>query len=594
MTTNKGRGYNTSLVHDAFNAVDLHENASTRLTNEFKALHQNIGLFTGIVHQSSNAIVITDSQRNIKYVNKKFEEISGYGLHEVWGKNPRVLQSGKTPIDTYQQMNQTLAQGKKWKGEFTNIHKNGHEYIEAVVISALRDEAGKVVYYLAEKTEITALKLAQDEIRTLAYHDTLTGLPNRAYFIQELEKKINLSGLDKESYFSVLFADLNRFKEINDTHGHSSGDVALEEVASRFKKVISTEDLLARIGGDEFVFLHQHTSKFSVYELAERLSSSLFAPISINNHEHFIGVSIGSATYPVDGGSVKQLLQCADIAMYDAKASRKNYSAYRYEVGVRSKRDYDIARRLERVTDKNQLYLVYQPKVDLNTGQLVGAEALLRWNEPDLGEISPTEFIPIAERCVQMCTLGLWVVKQACIQLKKWERSGVDLPGRLAVNISVQQIEHPEFYEQLMTTVESEGVSPHQIELEVTESVLMSNPEKMSEILASLAKVGFIIAIDDFGTGYSSLSYLKKIQASILKIDRSFIQNITIDADDKTIVQSVVEMAHNLGLRVVSEGVEQQSQANYLLSINCDMAQGFLYSYPLSANKFASMLNANI
>jgi diguanylate cyclase (GGDEF)-like protein/PAS domain S-box-containing protein len=554
--------------------------------------NKKLELLMAVVHQSSNAIIITDNQKHILYVNKKFEDISGYALSDVIGRNPRVLKSGKTPEITYKQMNQTLAQGKIWKGEFTNIHRDGREYIEDAVMSVIKDDKGKIEYYLAEKTDITALKLAQNEVHSLAYYDTLTGLPNRAYFIQELEKQKCLVGSHSEFCFAVLFADLNRFKDINDIHGHLLGDIALREVARRFKEVTCAGDLLARIGGDEFVLLHKITSETSVARVAQRLSDSLQDPILIKGHEHYIGVSIGSSTCPEDGHSTEQLLQHADIAMYHAKASKSIYSAYKHEVGVKSRREFEISHKLERAVAKSELYLLYQPKVDVKTGHLVGAEALLRWNEYHFGEISPAEFIPIAERCGKMCIIGLWVIQQACRQLKVWERSGFMLPGRLAINISIQQVEHPEFYEQLIATVKGEGVSPYQIELEVTESVFINHPEKTSKILASLAKRGFTIAIDDFGTGYSSLAYLKKIQASILKIDRSFIKNVTINADDKTIVKSVVEMAHNLGLRVVAEGIEQQSQASYLSSINCDMAQGFLYSYPLSANKFASMLNA--
>ncbi|MGR5145074.1 sensor domain-containing protein [Photobacterium alginatilyticum] len=591
----KGWEDNTLTAHEQPNVGDgLYKNTSTSLVSKLKDLQKKTGFFYAIVHQSSNAVVITDSQRNILYVNKKFEEISGYTLSDVLGKNPRVLQSGKTPENTYQQMNMTLAQGYEWKGEFTNIHKDGHEYTEEAVITPIKDEVGKVVYYLAEKADITALKLAQNKIHSLAYQDSLTGLPNRMYFVEELKKLIHEFVSNRKKGFSVLFADLNRFKEINDTRGHLSGDIVLKEVASRFAEVVNNGDILARIGGDEFVFLHRHTSETSAPELAKRLSGNLQAPFFIDGHEHYIGVSIGSATYPADGDSVKQLLQCADIAMYHAKALKSLYSAYQSEMGTKRHREWNIARKLEKAADKNQFYLMYQPKVDIKTGRLIGAEALLRWQNPELGEVYPAEFIPVAEQSGQMFAMGQWVIRQVCCQLKQWELGGLRLAGRLAINLSIQQVEHPDFYDQLVAIIESAGVSPSQIELEVTESVLMTHPESTSETLTSLTKLGFTIAIDDFGTGYSSLAYLKKIQASILKIDKSFIKNITINADDKTIVKSVVEMAHNLGLRVVAEGVEHQSQADYLSLVECDMAQGFLYSYPLTAKGFALMLNTQV
>ncbi len=550
--------------------------------------NKKLELLAAIVHQSSNAIVITDTQKNIFYVNKKFEDVSGYSFSDVVGRNPRMFKSGITPEITYKRMNQALSEEGIWKGEFTNIHRDGHEYVEEVVISVIKDDDGKVECYLAEKKEITELKAAQSEVYTLAYYDTLTGLPNRAHFIKEIEKRKKLFDLNNGQNFAVLFVDLNGFKEINDVYGHLSGDAALKAVASRFKSVTCSEDLVFRLDSDKFVLLHEITSEISISRTAQRLSNSLKNPILTRGSEHYIDVSIGSSEYPNDGESTEHLLQCADIAMYHAKSSKITYSAYTQDIGVKSRRIYEISSKLGKAVEKKELHLLYQPKVDMKSGRLVGAEALLRWSSSELGVVSPAEFIPIAERCGQMCDIGHWVIKQACIQIKEWERIGFRLPERLAINISIQQVENPGFYEQLVETIKSEGVSPSQIELEVTESVLINNPEKTSGILASLSDLGFTIAIDDFGTGYSSLAYLKKIHAKILKIDRSFIKNITINADDKVIVKSVVDMAHNLGLRVVAEGVEQQSQTLYLSSINCDMAQGFLYSYPLTASKLVS------
>ncbi|SEG44174.1 sensor domain-containing protein [Vibrio hangzhouensis] len=561
---------------------------SFSLTGE---VQNNKNLLFAIVHHSSNAVVITDTKRRILYANKKFEDISGYKLEEVLWQNPRVLKSKKTPRSTYQDMNSSLSQGKDWHGEFINTHKDGTEYIEKATITIIRDNSGKSLYYLAEKTDITALKIAQKEIYSLAYYDTLTGLPNRTHFVEKLNEKIATIDDNYEVRFSVLFADLNRFKTINDTCGHLSGDMALREVARRFKSVIGGEDILARIGGDEFILVHDHTSGSCPSELARKLSDSLLEPLSIHGNDHHVGVSIGSASYPDDGVTLEQLLQFADIAMYEAKSSNRFYYAYKDATGSQSQRQFYITTRIEKAIDRNELYLVYQPKIDLKTKQIIGAEALLRWREPELGVVSPAEFIPIAERCGFMNDIGFWVIEQVCCQLKKWQESGVHLPGSLAVNLSIQQLDHSDFLPIITAILDRFDVYPKHIELEVTESMLMTNPQQTSEMLAMLAKCGFTISIDDFGTGYSSLAYLKDINASVLKIDKSFIEGVSSKTNAKTIVESIVQMAHNLGMTVVAEGVEDKLQVSFLKDIECDIAQGFFFSKPMNAQKFERYLS---
>jgi diguanylate cyclase (GGDEF)-like protein/PAS domain S-box-containing protein len=559
--------------------IDNNNNKSLLLDDVQGVMKDSSPLFFSIVDQSSNAIVITDLHHNILYVNKKFEQLSGYPLHEVFGNKPNILKSNKTPLSTYREMNSTLKEGKQWQGEFINRHRDGAEYVEEAIISPIRDRNDRIICFLAEKKNITDLKRAKREIHHLSHFDTLTGLPNRNYFINEVDKMLAY-GKFSRNHFSILFADLKRFKELNDTYGHYHGDTVLREVAKRFISSLGPNDILARVGGDEFAVLHRHSSPESLEVLVGSLASVLKPAMTIDEHDHFLGVRIGSATWPVDSTSLSQLLVCADIAMYNAKQQRRTYIRYTTELGEKSNREFNLASSLERAVEDDNLHLVFQPKFDLNRRHFVGAEALLRWVDPVFGAISPAEFIPIAEKNGLMNIIGGWVINQSCAQLARWKREKFDLNGPLAINISIQQIEHPSFYEQLMAAVHRHQVNPFDIELEVTESILISDPERTSNVLKSLAQAGIGIAIDDFGTGYSSLSYLKKIHATTLKIDKSFIDNVVHDLNDRAIVEAVISLAHNLGIKIVAEGVEQKDQSDLLQSLGCDIVQGYLYAKP--------------
>jgi diguanylate cyclase (GGDEF)-like protein/PAS domain S-box-containing protein len=570
---------NLSARTQATTLLDSDEEKSLLLDDVEGLMKDSSPLFFSIVDQSSNAVVITDLHHKILYVNKKFEQLSGYTLHQVFGNKPNILKSHKTPLSTYREMNRALKEGRQWQGEFINRHRDGNEYVEEATISPIRDRHDKIICFLAEKKNITDLKKARREIHHLSHFDTLTGLPNRNYFINEVDKMLAYGQFNRNT-FSILFADLKRFKELNDTYGHYHGDVALREVAKRFISSLGPNDILARVGGDEFAVLHRHSSQESLEALVGALTSGLKPAMTIADHDHFLGVRIGSATWPSDGESLSQLLVSADIAMNNAKKQRRTYSRYTPELGEKSNREFNLANSLERAVEDDNLHLVFQPKFDLNRRQFVGAEALLRWTDPVFGSISPVEFIPIAEKNGLMNLIGSWVFNQACEQLSRWKRSKFALNGPLAINISIQQIEHPGFYDHLMATIHRHQVNTYDIELEVTESILISDPERTSLVLKMLAKAGIGIAIDDFGTGYSSLSYLKKIHASTLKIDKSFIDNVVHDLNDRAIVEAVISLAHNLGIKIVAEGVERQDQSDLLQSLGCDIVQGYFYSKP--------------
>ena len=547
---------------------------------------EKLSFFFSIVNQSENAVVITNVDKNIIYANKKFEELSGYSLYEVLGKNPRILKSNNTPVDSYRDMYCTLQAGSSWKGIFFNIHRDGTEYIEEAVISPITCDTGEVIGYLAEKKDITLQKIAEESVRKLTHFDSLTELPNRAYFIEEANKLMDVHPTEENS-FSILFADLDRFKELNDSSGHLAGDMALKEVARRLEQALPPGDLAARVGGDEFVVIHRRATKESTANLGAQLAATLSRPISINiEEEAFLGVSIGAATWPSDGITFNDVLSHADLAMYKAKSAEQDFVSYTDQIGTHFYREFDLSCRLKQaIHNTDQFHLVYQPKFYTATAEVAGVEALLRWEEPELGMISPAEFIPIAEKHRVMCPIGKWVIKAACKQLRQWRSEGRVLPGRMAINISVQQLEHPDFFEGITSIIAEEGLSPTIFELEVTESVLMSNPEKTMRVLQQLEHVGFCIAIDDFGTGFSSLSYLKRINAQILKIDKSFIDSLATSVHDKMIVKSVVDLAQNLGLSVVAEGVETEQQKRYLEEVGCDMVQGYYHLRAVTANE---------
>lgn len=547
---------------------------------------EQLSLFFSIVNESANAIVITNVKKDIIYANKKFEELSGFKNHEVLGKNPRILKSSKTPVETYQDMHKTLDMGISWKGVFFNMHRDGNEYIEEAVISPIKCDSGEIVCYVAEKRDITSQRVAEEQAWKLACFDGLTGLPNRTYFIEELSKHV-ASPPTEDNFFSVLFADLDRFKELNDTSGHLAGDMALKEASRRIEHVLSSSDFVARIGGDEFVVIHRQATVESTFQLGLQLVAALNRPIQVSEgQEAILGVSIGSSAWPHDGTTLNHILSRADLAMYEAKSTARGYVTYGEQIGTRFHREQELSRRLKKaIQSENQFHLKYQPKYELTTTKIVGIEALLRWEDPILGSISPAEFIPIAEKYKMMRPIGNWVVITACKQIRLWQSQGWVVPGRVAVNISVQQLEHPSFIAEITGMIANEGLSPSLFELEVTESVLISNPEKTMCVLKMLEQVGFSISIDDFGTGFSSLSYLKSINANILKIDKSFIDGLATNRYDKMIVNSVVNLAHNLGLDVVAEGVENEEQKQYLEKIGCDMAQGYYYSKPVTADE---------
>lgn len=458
---------------------------------------------------------------------------------------------------------------------------------------------------LAIVRDVTERKNAELQIHDLAFYDRLTGLPNRQLFANMLDVAIQ-AAREQQASLTILFIDLDRFKQINDTLGHSMGDELLKMVAARLRRCIRSADSLvhadeaepqnmqlARIGGDEFIIVLRDVGEESAAAtVASRIVNSLARPFKQDGHQFVITPSIGIAIYPNDGETNDELLMNADAAMYRAKASgRNNYKFYSGTMKVKSLRRLDLENELRRAIDCEHFELFYQPKVEISSGRIVGAEALLRWNHATRGRMSPADFIPIAEETGLILPLGRWVLQEACRQLGEWRHTDLRYM-KLAVNVSGQQIYSDDLFATVKSCVADAGVAPELIELEVTESLLMKDIESTIKVLTSLKGFGVSISLDDFGTGYSSLSYLKRFPIDAVKIDRSFVQDLHRDADDSAICAAILAMAHQLGLSVVAEGVEVEEQLEFLRSHNCEQFQGFYFSKPLAVRAFEALVTA--
>lgn len=537
-----------------------------------------------LLDKATDAIVVRGLDHQILFWNKGAERLYGWTAEEATGSSPDKL-IWADPATFSDVANRILDHGE-WRGEVTQRRKDGSALIVESQRTLVRDANNQPQSILVINTDITQRKATEEKIRYLALYDTMTGLPNRTLFLDRLKQA--LANAERHGHgLAILFMDLNRFKEINDTQGHNVGDQVLIEVARRFQATLRGEETLARLGGDEFVVVAEAPDQVAAVLIAERLQLALAEPIATNGHTFPVGVSIGIAFCPEDGVTIDDLLKRADIAMYRAKALGCGYLAYQPEMSAGLADRMQIAKNLSRALHAGELELYYQPKVHLDTGTLSGAEALLRWNDPERGWISPAQFIPIAEARGMMGALGKWVLQEACRQIKAWQQAGLQFSGRLAINLAAQQLEEADIANSIQGIVRAAGLTPACLELELTESGLMGNVERAIEIMQTLKTAGFALSIDDFGTGYSSLSYLKCLPVDTLKIDISFVRDMLKDRHDYTIVTTIIGMARNLGLKAIAEGVEEAAQAEALLALGCDEAQGYYFGRPEPAHVFA-------
>ena len=563
--------------HDKiYGALGIARDVTERLDLETK-LHQAATVFDN----SNEGIFITDADANITAVNKAFSRITGYAEEEVLGQNPHLLASGKHDLLFYKNMWNELKAKGHWQGEITNKHKNGHLYPEWKTISVVKNDKDVVINYVAAFSDISELKKSQKALEYIAQHDQLTELPNRYLLITQLEQAI-LRAKRNKLQIALLFLDLDNFKQINDTLGHSIGDQVLKDVALKFKACIREEDIISRQGGDEFLVILEalHDPK-EASVIAQKLINSLQKPFSINQHDFYIGVSIGISLFPGDGISSEQLIQNADTAMYQSKSSLKNsYSYFTPQLNQSTERLFKLENYLRVALEKNEIYVVYQPQIDIKDNQIYGFEALIRWAHPDLGLISPVEFIPIAESTGLINKIGQFVLYDSIKQIQYWNKK-FKKNFCISVNISSRQFDNDDLPELINSLLIQHQCPAKYLKLEITESLLLQENSRVLELLTTIAKSKVQIALDDFGTGYSSLSYLKKYPINIVKIDQSFIRDIIKDEGDAILVKTIILMAEGLGMKTIAEGVETIEQLNYLKLENCHLIQGYYYSKPL-------------
>jgi len=568
--------------------------AQQHLQREHARAHERLRLAERAFQNTAEGIAITDADGAILSVNPAFAEITGYSADEVLGQNPRMLQSGRHSEAFYRDMWATLLAVGHWRGEIWNRRKNGEIYPQWCTISAVRDSANRISHFVGVFSDVSHTKAAQAQIDFLAHHDALTGLPNRSLFRERLHHALSRQSR-AQAALALLFIDLDRFKTVNDTLGHPAGDELLVQVGRRFNGVVRSCDTLARIGGDELVvLLEDGAGAREAATVARKLLQVLGEPFSISGHTLFVTASIGISLYPNDGADADTLIQHADRAMYEAKQQgRNNFQFFRPDLTAGALERLVMESALRTAVARKELTLHFQPQLDLPTGRLAGVEALVRWEHPQLGSVPPGRFIPLAEEIGVIGEIGAWVLTSACQQLADWDGAGIAIP-RVSVNLSVKEIDHEEMVARLIQVVRANGLAAHRLELEVTESLLMRDPERSASVLSALKTFGVELAVDDFGTGYSSLAYLKRLPLDRLKIDRSFVRDIGRDKNDEAIARAVIALAKTLGLTTVAEGVEENHQARFLNAEGCDLAQGYLYARPLPAAELTAWYHGQV
>ncbi len=561
------------------------------ITSRIEA-EKTLRLQSRIFEHSDESIMITDAERRILSVNPAFNQMTGYTEEEAVGRSPLFLRSARHPTEFYEQIWTRVEQEGSWHGEIWTRRKNGEDFPSWASISLVKNRDGQVGHYFSIFTDITERKAAEERIHYLAYYDSLTGLPNRALLYKLVDQAL-VEARRNRLHGALLFVDLNRFKPINDSLGHSVGDRLLQMIAERLRVAVRNEDVVARLGGDEFVVaLFDIARREHAAIVAQKLIAALDPPFIVGEHELKVGAAIGVSVYPRDGNDTESLLRMADIAMYRAKGSGQDtYAFYSHEMNQRALERLKIESGLRQALEHDELLLHYQPKVDLASGRIVGAEALVRWQHPERGLVSPQEFIPIAEESGLIVRLSAWVLEAALRQVRRWHDKGVRVV-KIAVNLSARDFS-PDLADRVRALLAEHAVPPEWLELEITEGMLTHSSDDVIAMMDTLTALGVTLSLDDFGTGYSSLTYLKRFPIDTLKIDRSFVTGIPRDGNDCAIAGAIVSMAQRLGHRVIAEGVETQEQLDFLSNLGCQEIQGYYFSPPVPADALEAMLRAD-
>jgi diguanylate cyclase (GGDEF)-like protein/PAS domain S-box-containing protein len=549
---------------------------------ERREAEEKLRLSATVLEHIADGVMVVDAHGRIVATNPAFTQITGYTEIEALGQHSSLTRSTRHDEAFYERLWCDLADTGFWRGEIWNTRKNGELYLEWLTVSAVRDHAGRVTHFVGVFSDITKAKESQDKLDHLAHHDALTALPNRLLFHDRLQHALARAAREGEQ-LAVLFIDLDRFKNVNDTLGHHVGDELLKQVARALAGRLRDGDTLARLGGDEFIVLLENVDgEHGARLVADKLVAMFEQPFTVSDYELFVTCSVGVSLFPRDAADPNIMVRNADVAMYQAKARGRNgYQFYAASMNGDGVERLRLESLLRRAIDKNEISLAFQPQVEIASRRLIGVEALVRWHNPELGEVSPARFIPLAEDIGFISQLGKWVLAEACRQMVRWRMAGLEVP-KLAVNLSVRQFERGGIAAMVEDVLRETGLEPQRLQLEVTESVIMNTGDALVYI-NDLHRIGVGLAIDDFGTGYSSLAYLKQLPVQTLKIDRSFIKDISTDANDEAIAIAIIQLGKSLNLSVIAEGVENEEQAAFLLRHGCTRAQGYLYGRPVTA-----------
>ena len=588
-----------TFIVTKFPLKDSHKNTyavGTILTNitQRKKMENNLQLAQKIIDHTNEGIIVTDADGLITQVNIAYSEITGYSSKELFNRNPSFLKSGThTPV-FYKELWNTLQTTGHWSGEIWDNKKNGESFPQWLSISAIKDSNKKIINYVGLMHDITKEKQIEAELKSIAYYDSLTGIPNRLLFKDRLMQEIAHCDREEKS-LAVMILDLDDFKLVNDSLGHDAGDILLSAVALRLKNKTRKIDTVARLGGDEFaIILSQLEELDTATNIAQKIINQIEQPYVINGNTVNISASIGIATYPKDSDKVATLIKYADLALYSAKdAGRNTFAFFSKELQDETNHFIETKQALSQAIENNEFEVYYQPQIELKTNKVIGMEALIRWNHPTKGLIYPDSFIGLSEKTGLILPIGAWILKEACIQTEKWSKQ-FNTPLEIAVNLSTKQFKDENIIELIKDTLKQSELTLGKLELEITESSLVDNIEGAIQTMNKIQQLGIKLSIDDFGTGFSSLNYLKRFPIHTLKIDRSFIQDLVQDADDRAIIESIILLSQSLKLNVIAEGIEDGEQLAFLNQKNCRYGQGYLFSKPLNTQDFEAYLIQNL